>query len=223
MAVLFLLLAFLVAVALVAAGLENTDPSTATLFDRSFGQLSEGQLLVLAAALGFLVAVFLFLAFGASRTRRSRRRQLRTRRRDAEGRVDELERENARLQKDLASAREELGGLERSRADAVAERDRAESAADRVRAGVAADHDRVATTAAERDRVAAAAPASDRGGATAVDDRPPTGDRSGADDRGTSPPPQPIRAIRERLTDHGDPDVARDERARTPEEETRRR
>jgi TolA-binding protein len=213
MAALFLLLAFLVVVVLVAAGLENTDPSTATLFDRSFGQLSEGQLLVLAATLGFLVAVLLFLAFGASRTRRSRRRQLRTRRRDAEGRVDELERENSRLQKDLASAREELGGLERSRADAVAERDRAESAADRVRAGVAADHDRVATTA----------PASDRGGATAVDDHPPAGDRADADDRGTSPPPQPIRAIRERLTDHGDPGVARDERARAPEEETRRR
>ena len=77
MAVLFLLLAFLVVVVLAAAGLENTDPSTATLFDRSFSQLSEGQLLVLAAALGFLVALFLFLAFGASRTRRSRRKELR--------------------------------------------------------------------------------------------------------------------------------------------------
>jgi TolA-binding protein len=202
MAVLFLLLAFLVVVLLAAAGLENTDPSTATLFDRSFSQLSEGQLLVLAAALGFLVALFLFLAFGASRTRRSRRKELRTRRRDAEGRVDELERENARLQKDLASAREELDSVDRSRADAVAERDRAESAADRVRA--------------------AAAPASDRTGATTIDDHPPTGGRSGADDRGTSPPPKPIRAIRERLTDdRGDPGVARDEHARAADEHAR--
>jgi TolA-binding protein len=212
MAVLFLLLAFLVVVLLAAAGLENTDPSTATLFDRSFGQLSEGQLLVLAAVLGFLVALFLFLAFGASRTRRSRRKELRTRRRDAEGRVDELERENARLQKDLASAREELDSVERGRADAVAERDRAESAADRVRAGVAAD----------RDRVAATAPASDRTGATAIDDHPLTGERSGADDRGTSPPPKPIRAIRERLTDdRGDPGAARDEHARAADEHAR--
>ena len=218
MAVLFLLLAFLVVVVLAAAGLENTDPSTATLFDRSFGQLTEGQLLVVAAALGFLVALFLFLAFGASRTRRSRRKELRTRRRDAEGRVDELERENARLQKDLASAREELDGVERSRADAVAERDRAESTADRVRAGVAADRDQAAATAAERDRVAATAPASDRTAATAIDDHPSTGDRSGADGRGTSPPPKPLRATRERLTDGGDPDVARDEHARAADE-----
>jgi TolA-binding protein len=224
MAILFLLLAFLVVVLLAAAGLENTDPSTATLFDRSFGQLTEGQLLVLAGALGFLVALFLFLAFGASRTRRSRRKELRTRRRDAEGRVDELERENARLQNDLASAREELDGLERSRADAVAERDRAETAADRVRAGVAAT--------AEQDRVAAAAPASDRTGATTIDDHPPAGDR------GTSAAPKPIRAVRERLADdRGDPGVARDEHAhaadeharaadehaRAAEEETRRR
>jgi TolA-binding protein len=211
MAILFLLLAFLVVVLLAAAGLENTDPSTATLFDRSFGQLTEGQLLVLAGAVGFLVALFLFLAFGASRTRRSRRKELRTRRRDAEGRVDELERENARLQKDLTSAREELDSVERSRADAVAERDRAESTADRVRAGVATDRDR-----------AAAAPAIDRTGATAIDDHPPTGDRSGADDRGTSPPPKPIRAIRERLTDdRGDPGVARDEHARAADEHAR--
>ena len=126
---------------LAVAGVENTDPSTATLFDRSFGQLSEGQLLVLAAGLGFLVALFLFLAFGASRTRRSRRKELKSRRRDAEGRVDELERENARLQTDLAGAREELESVERGRADAVAERDRAEATVDRVRAGATAGRD----------------------------------------------------------------------------------
>ena len=44
MAVLFLLLAFLLLVGVAAAGIENTDPSTASLFDRSFGQLTEGQL-----------------------------------------------------------------------------------------------------------------------------------------------------------------------------------
>src|SRR5215208_3172350 len=103
MAVLFLLLAFLVAVVVAAAGLENTSASSATLFDRSFGQLTEGQLLVLFAALGFLTAVLLFLAFGASRTRRSRRKELKSRRRDAEGRSEELERENERLREELES------------------------------------------------------------------------------------------------------------------------
>ena len=137
MAVLFLLLAFLLVVLVGAAGLENTDPSSATLFDRSFSQLSEGQLLVVAAALGFLVALFLFLAFGASRTRRSRRKELKSRRRDAEGRVDELERDNARLQKELTDARAELETVDRNRSDAVAERDRAEATVDRVRSDAA--------------------------------------------------------------------------------------
>ena len=151
MAVFFLLLAFLLVVVVGAAGLENTDPSSATLFDRSFSQLSEGQLLVLAAALGFLVALFLFLAFGASRTRRSRRKELKSRRRDAEGRVDELERENARL-------KQELEGVDRDRSDAVAERDRAEATVDRVRSE--AD--------ARREPAEAASLAHDPTGATAV-------------------------------------------------------
>ena len=139
MAVLFLLLAFLLLVGVGAAGIENTDPSTASLFDRSFGQLTEGQLLLLFAGAGFLIALFLFFAFGASRTRRARRRDLKTRRRDAEGRVDELERENARLTKELADAREQLDATDRTRADAVAERDRAEASADRLRSSTTAD------------------------------------------------------------------------------------
>jgi hypothetical protein len=137
MAIFFLLLAILCLVVLGAAGLENNDPSTATLLDRTFDQLSEGQLLIVAAGLGFLVALFLFLAFGASRTRRSRRKELKSRRRDAEGRVDELERENAHLRQELSSSRDELDTVDRNRADAVAERDRAEAAADRVRADAA--------------------------------------------------------------------------------------
>jgi TolA-binding protein len=139
MAVLFLLLAFLLLVVVAAAGIENTDSSTASLFDRSFGQLTEGQLLLLFAGLGFLIALFLFLAFGASRTRRARRRELKSRRRDAEGRVDELERENTRLSKELTDVREKLDATERTRADAIAERDRAEAATDRIRASRSAD------------------------------------------------------------------------------------
>ena len=72
MAVLFLVLALLLAVVVAAVGFENTTGSSVTLLDRSFSQLTEGQLLVLFAGLGFLIALFLFLAFGASRTRRSR-------------------------------------------------------------------------------------------------------------------------------------------------------
>ena len=182
MAVLFLLLAILAIVVLGAAGLENTDPSTATLLDRSFGQLTEGQLLIVAAGLGFLVALFLFLAVGASRTRRSRRKELRTRRRNAEGRADELERENARLEQELASAREEVGTVERNRVDAVAERDRAEAAIDPVRAGAGADR-------------AQTHPPVDRRGATGPDDHVRT------DEPAPAGPPQPASVRRERLDD----------------------
>jgi cell division protein FtsB len=208
MAVLFLLLAVLCLVVLGAAGLENNDPSTATLLDRSFGQLTEGQLLILAAGLGFAVALFLFLAFGASRTRRTRRKELKSRRRDAEGRVDELERENARLRQEVSSSRDELGTVERNRDDAVAERDRAEATADRVRAATAADHT----------------------GSSALDDRPR------ADD-GVAVPPEPASVRRERLDDrtgttpvreehaHAADEHARaaDEHARAADEEARRR
>jgi hypothetical protein len=102
MAVLFLLLAVLVGVVIGDAVLENSTGGTVTLFDRSFDQLSDGELLAVFAGLGFLLAVFLFLAFGSSRARRTRRRELRSARRDAESRVDELQHENARLRDELA-------------------------------------------------------------------------------------------------------------------------
>jgi TolA-binding protein len=206
MAVLFLLLAFLVAVVVAAFGLENTDPSTATLFDRSFGQLTEGQLLVLAAGLGFLIAVFLFLAFGASRTRRSRRKELKHRRRDAEGRVDELERENSRLNQELTSAREELDSVERSRSDAVAERDRAEATADSVRSNAATNRDQAAATAAH-----------DHTGATELDDQART-DRPPADDPAVATPPQPTNVRRERLDDRTSTSPIQDEHTRAADE-----
>jgi hypothetical protein len=199
MAVLFLVLALLAAVVIGAVGLENTTASSATLLDRSFSQLTEGQLLVLFAALGFLVAVFLFLAFGASRTRRSRRKELKSRRRDAEGRVGELERENDRL-------RQELESVERGRTDAVAERDRAEATADSIRSNTAANRDRVATATAAHDRTSA----------TAVED-PAQSDRPRAADPAVAPPPEPASVRRERLDDRTGTPV-RDEHARAAEE-----
>lgn len=212
MAILFLLLAFLVAVVVAAAGLENTTESSATLFNRSFDQLTDGQLLVVFAGLGFLVALFLFLAFGASRTRRSRRKELKSRRRDAEGRVDELERENSRLHQELTSTREELESVERSRTDAVAERDRAEATADSVRSNPAAN----------RDQAAVATAAHDRTGATAIDDQA-RANRSPVHDPAVAPPPEPASARRERLDDRTDTSPLRDEHARAADEETRRR
>jgi hypothetical protein len=206
MAVLFLLLAILCLVVLGAAGLENNDPSTATLLDRSFSQLTEGQLLIVAAGLGFLVALFLFLAFGASRTRRTRRKELKSRRRDAEGRVDELERENARLQQELSSARDEFDTVERNRADAVAERDRAEATADRVRAAATPDHDR-ADAVATRDHAEATVPP-----------EPASVRRERLDDRTGATP------VREEHAHAADEHArAADEHARAAEEEARRR
>jgi len=195
MAVFFLLLAVLIGVVVVDAVLENTGASNVTLFDRSIDQLSGGELLVVFAGLGFLLALFLFLAFGSSRTRRSRRKELKSRGRDAEGRVDELERENAQLRQELTDAREKLGTTERDRADAVAERDRAEATADRVRAGAAAPAD----THAEQSG----------GGATALNDRPAAG------------PPEPTSVRRERLDDRTDVSPTRDEHARAADEHAR--
>ena len=173
------------------------------MFNRSLDQLSQGQLLVLVAALGFLVALLLFLAFGASRTRRSRRRELKSRRRDAEGRVDELERENARLNKDLASAHEELEATRRASTDAVAERDRAEATADRIRA----------TTPRTPTDPRVAPVAGSTTGAPAVDDP----------ERPTTVPPEPTSATRQRLDDRTGAPVAREEHAQAADEEARRR
>ena len=203
MAVLFLVLALLAAVVIGAVGLENTTASSATLLDRSFSQLTDGQLLVLFAGLGFLVAVFLFLAFGASRTRRSRRKELKSRRRDAEGRVGELERENDRLRQELTSAREELESVERGRTDAVAERDRAEATADSIRSNAATNRDRVATATAAHDHT----------GATAVDDRPQADDPR-AIDPAAAAPPEPASVRRERLDDRTATPVSDDQAGR---------
>jgi F0F1-type ATP synthase membrane subunit b/b' len=229
MAVLFLLLAFLVVVVLAVAGLENTSASSATLFNRSFGDLTEGQLLILAAALGFLVALFLFLAFGASRTRRSRRKELKSRRRDAEGRVDELERENARLNKDLAEAREQLDATERNRSDAVAERDRAEATTDRIRATRSDDRqaDATAPAGAHTADLASADPgAADMGSAdTRTAATAPADARTGAplDDRArpAAGPPQPESVTRERLDDRTGAPIAREEHTRAADEHAR--
>jgi hypothetical protein len=206
MAAFFLLLCILVVVVVGDALVENTEASSVTVFNQSFDQLSGGELVAVSAGLGFLLALFLFLAFGSSRTRRSRRKELKSRRRDAEGRVGELDRENARLRKELTGAREELESVERSRADATAERDRAEAATDRVRAATA-----------ERNRTQAGAT---EGGARVPEGQPPPPRLD--NDRASTPPPQPTSVRRERLDDRTEVSPAQREHARAADEQARR-
>lgn len=101
MAAIFLLLAAVVGVVLGDAVLDNTGSGSVELFNRSITDFTQGQLLVMAAGLGFLFALFLFLAWGASSSRRARRRERRLMQRDLEGRVDELHRENVDLREQL--------------------------------------------------------------------------------------------------------------------------
>ena len=82
--------------------LENTAAGSVTVLDRSFTGYSEGQLLAVVAALGFVVGVLAVASVSLRRTRRERRRQLRTAERDLTAQLTELERENLGLRKQLA-------------------------------------------------------------------------------------------------------------------------
>ena len=105
MAVIFLLLAVAVGVVLGDAAIANTAPGSVELFNQPITDFTQGQLLVAAAALGFLLAVFLMLAWGASRGRRTRRRERRMMHRDMQGQVDDLQHENAELREELDRTR----------------------------------------------------------------------------------------------------------------------
>jgi hypothetical protein len=105
MAAIFLVLAMLDAVLLGNVALANTSPGSVSVFDQSIGGFTQGELLLLAAGLGLLWALFLGIAWSSSSARRAKRRGLRAARREVEGRVVELERENARLRKELEGAR----------------------------------------------------------------------------------------------------------------------
>ncbi len=107
MAALFLVLAVVDAVVLGDAVLANTSASSVSVFNHSITGFTQGQLLVVAAGLGLLGALLLGLAWRSSAARRAKRRQLRAGRRDLEGRVAELERDNATLRQE----RERLGRL----------------------------------------------------------------------------------------------------------------
>ena len=105
MAAIFLVLAVLDAALLGNVLLVNTDAGSVSVFDQSITGFTQGQLLLLAAGLGLLLALFLGIAWSSSSARRAKRRELWAARRGLEGRVAELERENARLGKELEGTR----------------------------------------------------------------------------------------------------------------------
>jgi cell shape-determining protein MreC len=105
MAAIFLVLAVVDALLLGNVALANTSASSLSVFDQSITGFTQGQLLLFAAGLGLLFALFLRLAWSSSSARRAKRRELRAARREVEGRAAELERENARLRKELEGTR----------------------------------------------------------------------------------------------------------------------
>jgi uncharacterized protein YceH (UPF0502 family) len=101
MVAIFLVLAVVDAALLANVALTNTSASSLSVFDQSMARFTQGELLLVAAGLGLLLALFLRIAWSSSSARRAKRRQLRAARREVEGRVAELERDNARLRKEL--------------------------------------------------------------------------------------------------------------------------
>jgi hypothetical protein len=113
MAALFLVLAVVDAVLLGDAVSANTSASAVSVFNHSVTGFTQGQLLLIAAGLGLLGALLLGLAWRSSGAQRAKRRRLRATRRDLEGKVAELERDNAILRHEL----ERLGRLAELRAE----------------------------------------------------------------------------------------------------------
>ena len=102
MAVLLLLLAIIGAVLVGDLVVENTVTGSLTVLHHPITGYREGQLSAMAAALGFVVGLLVVWSVSMRRTRRVRRRQLRTTERDLTAQVAELERDNASLRGELA-------------------------------------------------------------------------------------------------------------------------
>ena len=118
MAALFLLLAVLGAIVVGDLVFENTAVGAITVLNQPITGYSDGALLAMAAGLGFLVGLLAVGSVSLRRTRRVRRKELRTAERELSGQVVELERENAGLREALA--RRDLAG-HRSVGDAAAD------------------------------------------------------------------------------------------------------
>jgi len=102
MAVLLFLLAIAGGVLVGDLVLENTAAGSITVLDRSFTGYTQGQLLAVVAALGFMVGVLAVGSVSLRRARRVRRRELRAAEQDLTAEVAELERENRGLRDELA-------------------------------------------------------------------------------------------------------------------------
>ena len=102
MAVLLLLLAVIVGILVGDLVLENPATDVVTVLHHPISGYSEGQLLAAVAALGFVLGLLMVGAASLRRTRRARRRQLRTAERDLTAQLTKLERENASLREELA-------------------------------------------------------------------------------------------------------------------------
>jgi hypothetical protein len=85
--------------------LTYTSAGAVSVFDQSVSGFTQGELLLLAAGRGLLLALFVGIAWSSSSVGRAKRRGLRVARRGVEGRVAELERENARLRRELEGTR----------------------------------------------------------------------------------------------------------------------
>ena len=148
MAALLLLLAIIGGVLVGDLVVENTAAGAVTVLNHPIAGFSDGLLLAAAAALGFVVGLLVVGAVGLRRTRRARRRQLRTAERDLSRQLIELERENVRLRETLA--RRDPPGR-RPVALAIAERASSPSPADRPREPVFEEAKRAARLRSDPD------------------------------------------------------------------------
>lgn len=108
MAALLLLLALVGAAVVGDLVLENTATGAITVLDRPVTGYSHGLLLAMAVAIGFVVGLLVVGSVSLRRSRRVRRKKLRTAERELRGQLLELEDENTRLREELA--RQELAG-----------------------------------------------------------------------------------------------------------------
>src|SRR6266511_5344735 len=74
MAAIFLVLAVVDAALLANVALTNTSASSLSVFDQSMTRFTQGELLLVAAGLGLLLALFLRIAWSSSSARRAKRR-----------------------------------------------------------------------------------------------------------------------------------------------------
>lgn len=108
MAALLLLLALVGAAVVGDLVLENTATGAVTVLDHPVTGYSHGLLLAMAAMIGFVVGLLVVGSMSLRRSRRARRKQLRTVERELRGQLLELGDENTRLREELA--RQELAG-----------------------------------------------------------------------------------------------------------------